>query len=139
MIKIFILTNGYELIGSVDDTELTYQEIYNITDPMYIIGGRSDDYNGGAMRLRDAMMLAEEDVLSIPHKFVVTHFRPSKTMIAYYTRAIEFSKQHTRPEIEEQIGSAIKGLDGALVEDEEQTARFSAIIAKLAGGSGNIH
>ncbi len=105
MIKIFKLTNGNEIIGEITDEELTLNEYYNIINPMLIIGA-DDDYGYGGMRLRDALLLSDDDFMTIPAKHCMMYYSPSRVFVEYYQLANKHYKTNTKRDIEQQIKEA---------------------------------
>lgn len=99
---------------------------------MYIIG-RQDEYGTNAMRLRNVLLLSDEDNIVISPENVVMEYTPSEVMTQYYTKAVEFDKKHGRPEIQEQIKAAIVSLENSFLEEDERMKSLSQLIAKLAG------
>lgn len=118
MIKIFKLSNGNEIIGEVAEEELTNNEFYNIMNPMLIIGA-DDDYGGG-MRLRDAMLLSDEELLTVPVKHCILYYSPSKVFSEYYEIARVHYRINTKKEIEEQIRESTSDLAEHLQEKERR-------------------
>lgn len=128
MIKIFILTNCDEIIGYVEDTiDFSTDEYYNIVNPMYL----RDDYGkGGSMRLRDAMMLSSDDMLTIPRRHVITYYNPSASMERYYHAAAKYSTEITKKEINSQVRNAATQLEESL--EEEQESGLTELLRRLS-------
>lgn len=119
MIKIFKLTNGNEIIGEITEEELSNNEFYNIMNPMLIIGA-DDDYGHGGMRLRDALLLSDEELLTVPAKHCIMFYNPSKVFRDYYELARIHYRTNTKKEIEEQIQEATADLADHLREKERR-------------------
>lgn len=134
MIKIFKLTNGNEIIGEVTEEELTYGETYNIVNPMLIVGA-DDDFGYGGMRLRDALLLSDEELLSVPAKHCIMYYSPSKVFLDYYKLARTHYRTNTKKDIEQQIREATFDLAEHMKEKERRHDRsFKDILTKLGDG-----
>jgi hypothetical protein len=134
MIKIFKLTNGNEIIGEVSDEELTSNEFYNIMNPMLIIGA-DDDYGYGGMRLRDALLLSDEELLTVPVKHCIMFYNPSKVFREYYEVASVHYRSNTKKDIEEQIREATADLVDTLKGTDRRVAKsLQDILTKLGEG-----
>jgi hypothetical protein len=128
MIKIFLLTNSEEVIGFIEEPiEIATCEYYNIVNPMYI---RDDYMKGGSMRLRDAMMLSSETLMTIPRKHVVSFYTPSAAMERYYHAAVKYATEITKKEIDSQIRHAVSHLEDAL--EEERQSGLSELLKRLS-------
>jgi hypothetical protein len=125
MIVIFKLTNGEEIIGDLTDHG---EHAYTLVDPMYII--ESPDYG---MRLRDCMMLSDEDRLSIKISHVITYYKPSKTLANYYGVASKFAAKFSRPMIDVQIQTSIAEMQIAMTEEEETVDRLTDTLRSITG------
>ena len=135
MIKIFKLTNGNEIIGKITEEELTSNEYYNIVNPMLIVGG-DDEYGYGGMRLRDALLLSDEDFLSVPAKHCIMYYNPSKVFSDYYELARVHYRANTKKDIEQQIREATQDLAEHMREKEHKVNRsFQDMLSKLDGVS----
>lgn len=117
-VYVFKLTNGDDVIGSVEGSVLPNEEFYNIVDPMTIVGAR-DEAGLMGMRLRATLLLGSEDVLTIAGKHVITYYKPIPQLAEYYQRATEYATKFTRPLIHEQIELAIREINRDLKEEEE--------------------
>lgn len=133
MIKIFKLTNGNEIIGDISEEELTSNEYYNIVNPMLIVG--DEDYGYGGMRLRDALLLSDEDMLTIPAKHCIMYYNPSKVFSEYYELARVHYRINTKKDIEQQIREATFDLAEHIKERDRRMSRsFQEILTKLGDG-----
>lgn len=135
MIRIFKLTNGNEIIGEITEEELTSNEYYNIVNPMLIVGA-DDDYGYGGMRLRDALLLSDEDILTVPAKHCIMYYTPSKVFTNYYELARVHYRTNTKKDIEQQIREATFDLAEHIKEKDRVTTRsFQDVLSKLGDGS----
>ena len=132
MIKIFKLSNGNEIIGEITEEELTSKEYYNIVSPMLIVGA-DDDYGYGGMRLRDALLLSDEEILTVPAKHCIMYFSPSKVFSDYYQLAKTHYRINTKKDIEQQIREATFDLAEHLKEREMRKSQstFQDVLSKL--------
>lgn len=131
MIQIIITITGDEIIGELNN-RLSSDEPYSIMNPMYIIG-RHDEYGVNALRLRNVLLLSDDDVITIPKQHIVAQYKPSTMMGQYYTKAVDFDKKYGRPEIEGQLGAAIVSLEESCKEEDDRMKSISSLISKLAG------
>lgn len=136
MIYIFKLISGEELIGAFDSEDTG--EFYNIASPMSIVDG-FDEYGGVIMKLRDGMMLSDESLMSIPKKFVITHYEASKIMENYYQKAIVYAKQYTKKKIERQIKEATEQLDDAMSENNIEKILRELRLRNVNPGNGTVN
>lgn len=124
--SIIILKSGDEIIGDValfDD----YIEVYS---PMYIVDGEV------GMKLRDALLLGDENKLIYKLKDVISFYKPMNILVEYYKKAVEYSKQHTKEITVQQIKYAIEDLDEMLSQKRD---RFSDIMNMLSPSSTKVH
>lgn len=123
---IVILKSGDEIIGDValfDD----YIEVYS---PMYIVDGEV------GMKLRDALLLGDENKLIYKLKDVISFYKPMNILVEYYKKAVEYSKQHTKEITVQQIKYAIEDLDEMLNLKRD---KFSDIMSMLSPSSTKVH
>lgn len=132
MITVFKLSNGEDMIGDVEEP-LTSVEFYNIINPMLIVGAR-DVYGEGTMKLRDALLLSDEGMMTIPSKHVITYYKPSIAMAAYYTQAVAYSTKCTRPEIAKQIDEATQDLSTAMEAEERAARSLASLLMQMQQG-----
>jgi hypothetical protein len=118
MIYVFKLISGEEYIGTFDGDESPKNDIeyYNIVGPMTIVDDH-DEYGGVSMKLRDGLMLSDDDMISFPRKFVMTHYPASKVMAEYYSKAVIYCRQYTKKRIEKQIKEATGQFDASVSEN----------------------
>lgn len=134
MIYIFKLTTGEDIIGVLENSPLTTDEYYNIIDPMTIVGAR-DDAGSTGMRLRDTLMLAETDILTLANKNVMTFYPPVTQLARYYQKASEYARRFTRPMILEQIEVAISELERDIADEELESSKLGDILRKITGST----
>lgn len=133
MILIFKLTTGNDIMGDVqidcDHLEdLDYNPYITIKDPMSI----ESDIEG--LRLRDCLILSDQNTLVFRTQNILTYYKPFDNMVKYYKKAVKHSKKHTRPTAKDYILNAAAEVDPpAKAFDEEQTARLTAALLKAAG------
>lgn len=123
--SIVILMSGDEVIGDVavfDD----HIEVYN---PMYIIDSEA------GMKLRDALILSDQDKLLFKMKDIITLYKPVDILVDYYRKAIEYSNLYTRKATQKQIKYAIEDLD-EMVQEENA---LKSVLHVLSPGSNKIH
>lgn len=113
MITIFKLINGEEIIGDVEGSTDAY---YNVSDPMSIIGIREDSPFNSGLRLRNTLVLSEEEFISVPLKSVVIQYKPSKPMCEYYLASVQYNKMYVNPEVNKQIVNSAKELKHTISE-----------------------
>jgi DNA transposition AAA+ family ATPase len=124
--SIVILASGDELIGDMAVFE-DYVEVYN---PMYIIDGEV------GMKLRDALILSDQDKLIFKMKDVITFYKPVDILVDYYRKAVEYSNMYTRQATHKQIKYAIEDLDEMV---QEEKATLKSLMNILSPGSNKIH
>ena len=141
MIHIFKLTNGEQIIGRLEETELTNQDFYSILNPMLVIDSTPlmEEAGYGGMRLRDAMILSDDDKLVIPAKFCITVYNPSAALLKYYDRASVFYRKYTKKDIDRQIEDAVLDLEQAVREREASSKTLADVLAKLSIPKGKLH
>lgn len=131
MIIVMKLISGEEIIGTLaceTDEEFNELEQFELMDPMWIV-----PVDGGAMKLRDACMLSENDGLIFVPECIITCYKPSTNLTSYYLRASEYSKEYTRPGIGAQIDLATEELDQQIREEKEETVRLGELYRKITG------
>ena len=141
MIYVFKLISGEEFIGAFDsDDEMPKSnvEYYNIATPMAIVDGY-DEHGTVTMKLRDAMLLSDEDLMTIPSKAVMTYYPASKVMVEYYSKAIVFAKQHTKKKIERQIKDATEQLDEYMSESNIEKVLRELRLRNFNTGNGTVN
>lgn len=136
MIYIFKLVSGEELIGPLDSDDTT--EFYNIASPMTIVDG-FDEYGGVIMKLRDGMMLSDENLMSLPNKSVITYYEASKVMNTYYQKAIVYAKEYSKKKIERQIKEATEQLDEAMSENNIEKVLRELRLRNSNPGNGTVN
>lgn len=115
MIYIFKIISGEEYIGKLDAAPYNNMEYYNITLPMAVVDG-IDEYGGVTMKLRDAMLLSDDNILTIPNKMMIAYYPASKIMVEYYGKAVLYAKEYTKKKVEKQIKEATSMLNDAMAE-----------------------
>jgi len=128
---VFKLISGEEIIGALaceTIEEFDKLEQYELMDPMWIVPDK-----GGAMKLRDACMLSENDGLIFVPECIITCYRPSINLTNYYLQASEYSKTFTRVGVGEQIDLATLELQQMMQEEKEQETKMGEIYRKITG------
>lgn len=132
MITIFKLTTGEEVIGRTF-SDMT-DEWINIEDPMYIVGLREEDRVLG-LRLRDAVMLGSDTLMSLPAKYIITTYEPNDMLIAYYNKAIVYNTTYARPSIGMHIQYAIEDIEERMKAEETAAKVLTDMLLKAANTS----
>ena len=140
MIYVIKLISGEEYIGKFDGDESpkSDSEYYNIVGPMVIIDDQ-DKSGGVSMKLRDGLMLSDDDMISFPRKFVVAYYPASKVMAEYYLKAIIYCRQHTKKRIEKQIKEATDELDAVMSENNSEKVLKEFILRNFNPGNGTVN
>ncbi len=128
---VFKLISGEEIIGTLaceTDEEFDKLEQFELMDPMWIVPSE-----GGAMKLRDACMLSENDGLIFVPECIITCYKPSINLINYYLQACEYSKAFTRAGIGAQIDLATIELEQMMHEEKQEEAKMGELYRKLTG------
>jgi hypothetical protein len=129
MIIVFKILTGEEIIGVLDcntDEEFEELESYDLIDPMWIVPGER-----GTLKLRDALMLGENETLIFIPETIITCYKPSKSLVNYYSRAIDYSKNFVRKEIDEQINTATGEMEDILREESQGIAKLANALLKI--------
>ena len=133
MIIVFKIVTGEDIIGTVnlpDGSNLGDMDPIDIVDPMYIV-----EMEGGGMKLRDACMLAADDILSVDPNSVVSYYYPSAAFIEYYNKASHYARTFTRDVINNQIIASVYDLEEQMKEDQRSAERISDILMKITGST----
>jgi ribosomal protein L31E len=141
MIYVFKLISGEEFIGELesdDENPSNTVEFYNIISPMAIVDGY-DEYGTVTMKLRDAMLLSEESLMTIPSKAMMTYYPASKSMTEYYQKAIVFAKNYTKKKIERQIKEATQQLDEHMSESSIEKVLRELRLRNINPGNGSVN
>lgn len=128
---VFKLISGEEIIGTLaceTDEDFDKLEQFELMDPMWIV-----PTEGGAMKLRDACMLSENDGLIFVPECIITCYKPSINLINYYLQACEYSKAFTRAGIGAQIDLATIELEQMMREEKQEEAKMGELYRKLTG------
>jgi hypothetical protein len=128
---VFKLISGEEIIGTLaceTDEEFDKLEQFELMDPMWIV-----PTEGGAMKLRDACMLSDNDGLIFVPECIITCYKPSINLINYYLQACEYSKTFTRAGIGAQIDLATIELEQMMHEEKREEAKMGELYRKLTG------
>jgi hypothetical protein len=128
---VFKLISGEEIIGTLaceTDEEFDKLEQFELMDPMWIVPSKD-----GAMKLRDACMLSENDGLIFVPECIITCYKPSINLVNYYLQASEYSKTFTRDGIGAQIDMATLELQQMMQEEKEQLAKMGEVYRNLTG------
>jgi hypothetical protein len=138
MILIFKLTDGQEIIGDIEENLLTTAEYYTIMDPMTIMDSTAymEEAGYGGMRLRDTLLLSDDDSIVIPSKFCIT---TSQSLVSYYTKARLYYKKYTKKDIDRQIEEAAADMEQSIHERETSTKTIAEILSKLSIPKGKLH
>lgn len=141
MILIFKLTDGQEIIGDIDETLLTTSEYYTIVDPMSIMDSTAymEEAGYGGMRLRDTLLLSDDESITIPSKFCITTYNPSQSLVSYYTKARLYYKKYTKKDIDRQIEEAAADMEQSIHERETSAKTIADILSKLSIPKGKLH
>lgn len=141
MILIFKLTDGQEIIGDIEENLLTTAEYYTIVDPMTIMDSTAymEEAGYGGMRLRDTLLLSDDDSIVIPAKFCITTYNPSQSLVSYYTKARLYYKKYTKKDIDRQIEEAAADMEQSIHERETSTKTIAEILSKLSIPKGKLH
>lgn len=141
MILIFKLTDGQEIIGEIDETLLTTSEYYTIVDPMSIMDSTAymEEAGYGGMRLRDTLLLSDDESITIPSKFCITTYNPSQSLVSYYTKARLYYKKYTKKDIDRQIEEAAADMEQSIHERETSAKTIADILSKLSIPKGKLH
>lgn len=141
MILIFKLTDGQEIIGDIEENLLTTAEYYTIVDPMTIMDSTAymEEAGYGGMRLRDTLLLSDDDSIVIPSKFCITTYNPSRSLVSYYTKARLYYKKYTKKDIDRQIEEAAADMEQSIHERETSTKTIAEILSKLSIPKGKLH
>lgn len=141
MIYVFKLISGEEFIGALDSDDENPSntvEFYNIVSPMAIVDGY-DEYGTVTMKLRDAMLLSDDKMLSIPSKAMMTYYPASKVMVDYYQKAIVFANNYTKKKIERQIKDATQQLDEHMSESSIEKVLRELRLRSINPGNGSVN
>jgi hypothetical protein len=141
MIYVFKLISGEEIIGAFEsDDELSKNDVeyYNIATPMVIID-EYDEFGSATMKLRDAMLLSDEELMSLPSKTVMTYYPVSKIMADYYEKAVVFAKQYTKKKINRQIKDASDQLDEHMSEKSIEKVLRELRLRTANSGNGTVN
>lgn len=128
---VFKLISGEEIIGTLaceTDEEFDKLEQFELMDPMWIVPSKD-----GAMKLRDACMLSENDGLIFVPECIITCYKPSINLVNYYLQASEYSKTFTRDGIGSQIDIATLELRQMMEEEKEQEAKMGELYRNITG------
>ena len=128
---VFKLISGEEIIGTLaceTDEDFDKLEQFELMEPMWIVPSE-----GGAMKLRDACMLSENDGLIFVPECIITCYKPSINLINYYLQACEYSKTFTRAGIGAQIDLATIELEQMMHEEKREEAKMGELYRKLTG------
>jgi len=135
MIVVIKLVTGESIIGAVQYTsidQLLCQGTIRITDPMSI------DRDEDGMKLRDSLMLSEQEVLIFRQDDIITSYIPITPLVDYYTKALVYAKSFTKPNTISQISEAIQDIEFALKQEEETKTRLAKLFMQASGGNGTI-
>lgn len=128
MIYVFKMLGGADYIGRLAAEPNFEQGFVELEDPMEI------EKSAEGMRLRDVLLFGRGDSLKFKLQHIITYYSPSEKMVNYYNRATVFSKNYTKPAIEEQIQTAMDELDDIMREDTDPTSMFTQL-----GDSTTVH
>lgn len=131
MIVVFKIISGEEIIGKLEcetDEEFDNLEHYELIDPMWIVPAE-----GGAMKLRDAVMLSDNTALIFIPETVITCYKPTINLINYYKKASLYSAEVARDSIGSQIDLATYELDQMLLEEKEYASKMGEALRKITG------
>lgn len=131
MIIVMKLISGEEIIGSLPcetNEEFNMLLQYELTDPMWIVPTDS-----GAMKLRDACMLSDNEQLILTPDYVILSYNPSVSLTKYYLRVCEYSKDFTRPNIASQIDLATEDLEQQIRDEKKEAIVLGELYRKITG------
>lgn len=112
MIFIIKLSTGDEVIAECEYDD----DSYFLTDPMAIVEGRTAS-GVDVLKLIDYIMLAEESFITIPKKFVVGYYTPTKSMQEYYLKSVVYDRQNIRPVINKMLDHALNDFNDKPADD----------------------
>jgi hypothetical protein len=141
MIYVFKLISGEEYVGTLDTDDGAPEnnmEYYNIVNPMEIVNGH-DEYGSVIMKLRDGMMLSDDDLMTIPSRAIMTYYSASKVMTEYYKKAILFAKQYTKKKIEGQIKDALSQLEEHMEDSNIEKIMKELRLRNFNPGTGTLN
>lgn len=131
MIIVMKLISGEEIIGTLScetNEEFVMLDQYELTNPMWLL-----PTDNGAMRLRDACMLSENEQLIFTSEYVILSYKPSSSLIKYYSRACVYSKEFTRSGVSAQIDLAAEELDQQMYDEKKEAAMLGELYRKITG------
>lgn len=132
-VVVFKLANGTDVIGraaiSSSLESSAVDSFLIIHDPMEIERGVE------GMKLRDILMLADQEQLIIRMSDVITYYKPIDVMCDYYTKALAYAKNYTKLAVAEQIKVAVKELEETMRQEEEYSDSLTRFLLKAAGST----
>lgn len=134
MIIVLKLSTGVDYVCSINASANEFSlaslpEHVEVLDPMSI----ERDVDG--MKLRDVLMLSEDDRLIINAKDIISYYHPSKQLVNYYVKALVYSKNFTKPSAFQQIELAVQDIEAAMQEEDENAKRLSRLLMRQAGST----
>lgn len=129
-VYVFRFTNGDEIMGEVHASP-EIDQCFDLHSPMEIVSGR--DSNGGPiMKLRDSLMLSDDDKLPIFKKDIITYYKPFKALEDYYLKALRYAKECAKPQISLQIEESARELDETIREEQQASSRLTDLLMKIS-------
>lgn len=131
MIVVLKLVTGEEVIGRLScntDQEFDALDLYEMFDPMWIVPTEN-----GAMKLRDALMLADNISLIFNPGDVITCYKPIQSLVQYYERAMEYSQKYTRDNINTQIEQSVLDMNDMIEEERQYEVKAAEIFRRMTG------
>jgi hypothetical protein len=114
-IYILKLSNNEELIAEFDHDLSDDLDGFVCTSPMSVIGMREDNpYGAGGMRLRNALVLSDQDTLVIRSRFVMSWYEPSVAIKEYYKTAVLYNVAYSKNAVDLQIMKASNELSESI-------------------------
>ena len=103
------LINGENIICRIDVDVNSLEDLdacnyITVYDPMSI------DRDEEGMKLRDCLMLSQDDKLIIRANDIITLYTPAERLVEYYTKALVYSKGFTKPMVNEQMNKRTRKL-----------------------------
>lgn len=129
-IYVFRLVNGDEMMGDVRDNP-EVDHCFDLHSPMEIITGR-DSGGSPVMKLRDTLMLSDDDKLPIFKKDIITYYKPFKALEDYYMIALRYAKETAKPQISLQIEESARELEQTIREEQQASSRLTDLLMKIS-------
>ena len=131
MIIVLKMSTGADYICTIECTEDDFiaSSIIEVVDPMSI------DRDSDGMKLRDVLMISDNERLTIRSNDVIFYYYPSKELSDYYAKALVYSKNYTKPNAARQIELAIQDIEVAMREEDATAKRLSQLLMRQSGST----